>query len=95
MITAFCCDEESSADRETLVNEVCLRVSSRRHLQLFDHLVGAGEQRLRHVEAERLGGLEVDLKDFAGLRRGIAMLVKKQKSIRSSSTFTPRAGGGS
>ena len=27
---------------------------------LFDHLVGAAEQRERHVEAERLGGLEVD-----------------------------------
>jgi hypothetical protein len=26
---------------------------------LFDHL-GAGEQRFRHVEAERLGGLEID-----------------------------------
>ena len=26
----------------------------------FDYLVGAGEQHRRHVEAKRLGGLEVD-----------------------------------
>src|SRR5271166_5712651 len=27
---------------------------------LFDHLISAGNQRLRHVEAQRLCGLEVD-----------------------------------
>ena len=26
---------------------------------LFDHLVGAGEDRLRHGEAKRLGGLQI------------------------------------
>jgi hypothetical protein len=35
---------------------------------LFDHLVGAGEQRQRHGEAERPGGLEVDDQlDLGGL----------------------------
>ena len=35
---------------------------------LFDHLVGATLQRLRHGNAERLGGLEIDDQfDFRGL----------------------------
>jgi hypothetical protein len=33
-------------------------------VSLFDHLVGAGERRCRHVQAERLGGLECGLLGF-------------------------------
>src|SRR5262249_29847427 len=35
---------------------------------LFDHLVGAGEERGRHIKAERLGGLEMDDKLVFGCR---------------------------
>ena len=40
--------------------DVPMRQMQPQQTRLFDHLVGAGEQRWRHVEAERLGGLEVD-----------------------------------
>src|SRR5262245_46963459 len=35
-------------------------VRQERYSSLFDHLVGAGQQRRWHFEAERLGGLEID-----------------------------------
>src|SRR6516225_3202813 len=37
-------------------------------LALFDHLVGAGEKRFRNLDAERLGGCDIDDKlDFGRL----------------------------
>src|SRR6476660_7916558 len=36
--------------------------SKRNAARLFDHLVGAGKERGRHVEAERLCGFDVDRK---------------------------------
>jgi hypothetical protein len=33
---------------------------SRALSRLFDHFIGDGEQRRRHVEAKRLGGFEID-----------------------------------
>ena len=38
---------------------------------LFDHLVGEREQRRRHVDAERLRGLEIEHElEFGGLNHG-------------------------
>ena len=49
----------------------------------FDHLVGGGEQLRRHVQAERLGGLEIDHQLDLGrlLHREISRLSAPQNAV--------------
>jgi len=46
----------------------------------FDHLVGAGDEGGRHVEAERPGGLEVNHSYFVGACTGKFTLAPDQRA---------------
>src|SRR6516225_4337389 len=61
---------------------------------LFDHLVGAGEQRLRHREAERLCGLEVDRQLVLGrrLHRHVGWFLALEDTIDIAGRLPERLG---
>src|SRR5512132_1872047 len=63
-------------------------------LNLFDHIVGAGKQRWRDVQANRLGSLEADHQFEFGrlLDRDIAGLRSPQNSV-SNFGGSPEQGG--
>src|SRR5215471_2110031 len=54
----------------------------------FDHLVGAREQRLRHGEAQRLRGLEVDDEFILGrrLHRQVGQLLASENAMDVASS---------
>ena len=61
-----------------------------RSKKLFDHLVGAGEQRRWHGETECLGGLQIDYQLVLGrqLHRKVGRLLALEDAIGKS---RPRA----
>src|SRR5215216_2669266 len=45
-----------------IIADFCNKICQKQTSSLLDHLIGAGEQRWRHGNAERPGGLKIDRK---------------------------------
>src|SRR5215813_7819882 len=84
MISLFAITDLSLSPRKSpFATKPRFSAPARRRAASLDHLVGAGEQCRRHVEAERHGRLEVDHKLILGwrLHREVAWLLALKDAV--------------